>query len=241
MVTITELNGPAAPEEGSYSAMPGVSNVAAWSVAEVEAMLWSLELGHLAATFRANGINGKALMTLSSADYVQHLGLTELQARNIVAHLRSLGVKSPVASFSGGYGGGYEQREKVSQHQQQRSTPAQPSNSPAVERVRQASFHLAQVYKCQNPLLTPAESLTPSADAAAKVLMLCTWMAQYGRCSTAPADCASSLLQAGALLRDSLFDLQHAEQILVADKRLASAYHFCLYDTLPVQPHGLPW
>jgi H+/gluconate symporter-like permease len=45
------------------------------------------------------------------------------------------------------------------------------------------------------------------------------------RIASAQQSAASSSLQAGALLRDSLIDLQHAEQILVADKRLASAHH----------------
>ena len=116
--------------------------MAAWSLGDVEAMLWSIDLGHLAANFRANGINGKALMSLSQADYTQHLGLTELQARNIIAHLRSLGANPPAVSFSGAYSAAYEQSEKQSQHQQQRSASAQASSSPAAERARQASVRL---------------------------------------------------------------------------------------------------
>ena len=58
-----------------------------WRVDDVVAYLRSLELGHLEAAFRANGVDGPFLATLSEEDLVTELGLTRLQARKVMMRL----------------------------------------------------------------------------------------------------------------------------------------------------------
>ena len=59
----------------------------AWTVDDVIAYLGSLGLSHVSEPFRANGVDGALLETLSEADLTQELGLTKLQARKVFSRL----------------------------------------------------------------------------------------------------------------------------------------------------------
>ena len=48
-----------------------------------------LGLGHVSEAFRANGVDGAFLDTLSEEDLVQELGLSRLQARKVMGRLPS--------------------------------------------------------------------------------------------------------------------------------------------------------
>jgi len=61
------------------SRSPSVS----WGVEDVVQYLQSIELGHLANTFRENGVDGLMLQELSEEDLMTELGCTKLQARKI--------------------------------------------------------------------------------------------------------------------------------------------------------------
>ena len=59
----------------------------AWSIDDVVAYLGRLGLGHVSEAFRANGVDGAFLDTLSEEDLVQELGLSKLQARKVMSRL----------------------------------------------------------------------------------------------------------------------------------------------------------
>ena len=59
----------------------------AWSVSDVVAFLEDLGLGHVAAAFRDNGVDGAFLEKLSARDLEDELGLTRLQARKVLDRL----------------------------------------------------------------------------------------------------------------------------------------------------------
>ena len=58
-------------------------NCSAWSTDGVAEYLARLELGHLEAKFRENGVDGQMLVCLSDEDLVTELGLSKLQARKV--------------------------------------------------------------------------------------------------------------------------------------------------------------
>ena len=53
------------------------------------AYLGRLGLGHISEPFRANGVDGACLDTLSEDDLAQELGLSKLQARKVMGRLPS--------------------------------------------------------------------------------------------------------------------------------------------------------
>ena len=54
-----------------------------WSVGGVVSYLDRISLGCLAESFRANGVDGSFLQTLSEEDLMKELGLTTMQARTV--------------------------------------------------------------------------------------------------------------------------------------------------------------
>jgi hypothetical protein len=86
MLPVTSKRGP----PGSTGLTPPPKKAASylsWRVDDVVAYLRSLELGHLEAAFRANGVDGPFPATLSEEDLVTELGLTRLQARKVMMRL----------------------------------------------------------------------------------------------------------------------------------------------------------
>jgi hypothetical protein len=55
------------------------------NVGEVVSWLCEIELGHLAPRFRENGVDGACLADLTRQELVSELGLTQLQARRLIA------------------------------------------------------------------------------------------------------------------------------------------------------------
>ena len=58
-----------------------------WLVSDVVRFLEGLGLAHVTASFQTNAVDGVFLSQLSQEDFVQELGLTPLQAREILARL----------------------------------------------------------------------------------------------------------------------------------------------------------
>ena len=59
----------------------------AWNVDDVCKCIADLELGHVAAAFRDNAVDGRMLASLSETDLVSELGLKPLQARKVKSRL----------------------------------------------------------------------------------------------------------------------------------------------------------
>ena len=61
--------------------------MSSWRVNDVIAFLRDLELGHLEAAVRNNGVDGDMLKTLSCPELVSDLGLSTLQAKKVLRRL----------------------------------------------------------------------------------------------------------------------------------------------------------
>ena len=89
------LSGTGAPQiSGSKRQLPQqapssrpTGNVSSWRVNDVIAFLRDLELGHLEAAVRNNGVDGDMLKTLSCPELVSDLGLSTLQAKKVLRRL----------------------------------------------------------------------------------------------------------------------------------------------------------
>ena len=66
---------------------PDAKRHASWRVDKVVEFLHKIELGHLEAIFRENGVDGRFLSELQEDDLVGELGLTKLQARKLKSRL----------------------------------------------------------------------------------------------------------------------------------------------------------
>ncbi|PSC75839.1 TKL kinase [Micractinium conductrix] len=77
------------------------SQVAAWSIEDVQAWLGRLGLpAGLQAAFRGNAVDGGDLAGLTDGDLTNQLGCTQLQARKIRSQLAQLGVPTPAGTAS---------------------------------------------------------------------------------------------------------------------------------------------
>jgi hypothetical protein len=61
--------------------------VATWTLDQVLGMLDQMGLSHVKQPFVDNGVSGYLLVTLDESDFTQDLGLTRLQAKNVMLHL----------------------------------------------------------------------------------------------------------------------------------------------------------
>ena len=62
--------------------------VATWTPDQVLGMLDQMGLSHVKQPFIDNGVSGFLLVTLEESDFTQDLGMTRLQAKNVMLHLR---------------------------------------------------------------------------------------------------------------------------------------------------------
>ena len=80
-----------APKKGAAAAakkkLPPEAPASTWKVDDVIAYLYSIELGHVAESFRSNGVDGAMLKSLSVEDLTSELQLTGLQAKKVLGRL----------------------------------------------------------------------------------------------------------------------------------------------------------
>lgn len=88
VVLPTSAKRKASPQEHT-GLTPERKRFASWSVDEVVMYLDNLGLGHAAAAFRRDAIDGRMLAELCEEDFVGELGLTRLQARKVMDRLRA--------------------------------------------------------------------------------------------------------------------------------------------------------
>ena len=62
--------------------------VATWTPDQVLGMLDQIGLSHVKQPFMDNGVGGNLLVILEESDYTDDLGLTRMQAKNVMLHLR---------------------------------------------------------------------------------------------------------------------------------------------------------
>ena len=79
------LGHDAAPADASWSVA-----VASWSVDQVVAYANFLELPHLEQIIRFEGIDGRQLLTDSAMQDLRDVGITNLQAKKLIARLPML-------------------------------------------------------------------------------------------------------------------------------------------------------
>ena len=66
---------------------PGISAAVRWSVDDVVTYATSLELGHLTGIIRREGIDGHTLLMPSAMQDLLEAGMTNLQAKKMLARL----------------------------------------------------------------------------------------------------------------------------------------------------------